>query len=383
LKKILLLILILLAVTCFAAEYDFTLSIQNQQVSGTDFIFDIYMLRTGTTDIYLGDSDFVLTFNSGNFTTPDASVVTVESRIFTWYTMDASIVATNRVILNISKAPFSNQTQFNDRIQIIDTSGNGTLIGRIKITNITTPGGTAGLQWRLTEPNRVKVNRIDAADPWAQHNIDAFATYNNPGDYSLPVELSSFTATSAPQGVLLQWSTESETDNLGYILERADGNGEWRQIASYKTDASLKAQGNKSTTTKYSYSDNTVIAGKEYRYRLAYVNTAGTVTMHSPIAETMMALPQSTELLNAYPNPFNPETIIRYQLHKDSQVTITVYDLLGRQVKTLVDEQQPAGSYQAVWNGTDALGAKAASGAYLVRMETAEVTQTQKVLLVK
>ncbi|HPN46249.1 MAG TPA: T9SS type A sorting domain-containing protein, partial [bacterium] len=74
---------------------------------------------------------------------------------------------------------------------------------------------------------------------------------------------------------------------------------------------------------------------------------------------------------------------IKYTLHKDAQVTITVYDLLGRQVKTLVDENQVAGAYHVIWNGTDAAGSQAASGAYLVRMETAEVTQTQKVLLLK
>jgi len=200
---------------------------------------------------------------------------------------------------------------------------------------------------------------------------------------SLPVELSLFSANVQGKTVLLNWQTESETDNLGFILQRAVGNEDWRQIASYKTDAALKGRGNSSTTTIYTFTDNTVSAGAEYRYRLGDVNVAGIVTMHSLIAVTMTALPQSTELLNAYPNPFNPETTIKYTLHQDAQVTITVYDLLGRQVKTLVDEQQPAGSYQAVWNGTDAVGAQAASGAYLVRMETAEVTQTQKVLLVK
>jgi len=203
------------------------------------------------------------------------------------------------------------------------------------------------------------------------------------GDVSLPVELASFTASVQGNAVVLNWQTASETDNLGFILERAAGNSAWQPIASYKTDAALKGRGNRSTTTIYTFTDNTVSAGAEYRYRLGDVNVAGTITMHSPIAVTMTALPQSTELFNAYPNPFNPETTFKYTLHQDTQVTIAVYDLLGRQVKTLVDENQAAGSYQAVWSGTDAVGAQAASGAYLVRMQTAEITQTQKVLLVK
>jgi len=204
-------------------------------------------------------------------------------------------------------------------------------------------------------------------------------------DASLPVELSSFTATVQGNAIVLSWQTESETDNLGFILERAihESPLQWQTIASYRTSDALKGQGSTSTTTSYTWTDAAVTAGTEYRYRLGDVNVAGTITMHSPISVTTTALPQSTEMLNAYPNPFNPETRITYRLHKDAQVTITVFDLLGRKVKTLIDEQQPAGSYQAVWNGTDTAGTQAASGAYLVRMETQEVTQTQKVLLLK
>ncbi|HPG40301.1 MAG TPA: T9SS type A sorting domain-containing protein [bacterium] len=203
------------------------------------------------------------------------------------------------------------------------------------------------------------------------------------GDASLPVELASFTAVVQGNAIILNWQTATETDNLGFILERAAGNGAWQPIASYKTNPALKGQGNASTTNTYSFTDNTVVAGSEYRYRLGDVNVAGTVTMHSPIYVTTTALPQSTVMLNAYPNPFNPETTIKYTLHKDAQVTITVYDLLGRKVKTLIDEQQSAGSYRAIWNGTDASGNKAASGAYLVQMQTGEISQTQKVLLLK
>ncbi len=203
------------------------------------------------------------------------------------------------------------------------------------------------------------------------------------GDVSLPVELVSFTASVQGNAIVLNWQTATETDNLGFILERAAGNGAWQPIASYRTSEALQGQGSKSTSSSYTWTDAAVTAGMEYRYRLGDVNTDGVVTMHTPISVTTSALPQSTAMFNAYPNPFNPETTINYELHKDTQVTITVYDLLGRQVKTLVDEQQSAGSYHVVWNGTDAVGAQAASGAYLVRMQTAEGIYMQKVLLLK
>ncbi|HPG40295.1 MAG TPA: choice-of-anchor D domain-containing protein [bacterium] len=203
------------------------------------------------------------------------------------------------------------------------------------------------------------------------------------GDASLPVEMASFTANVQGNAVVLTWQTASETDNLGFVLERAAGNNGWQPIASYKTDAALKGRSNSSTTTTYSFTDNTVSAGTEYRYRLGDVNVAGTITMHSPISVTTSALPQSTAMFNAYPNPFNPETTVKYTLHQDARVTIAVYDLLGRQVKTLIDEQQSAGAYHVVWNGMDAAGAKVSSGSYIIRMETENILQIQKIMLLK
>lgn len=385
-KKIIILLFLFITATTFAAEYDFTLSIQNQHVSGTDFIFDIYMLRTGTNDIYLGDSDFVLTFNSGNFTTPDASVVTAESRIFTWYMMDASIVSTNRVILNISKASFSNQTQFDERMQVISTSGNGTLVGQIKITNITNPGGTAGLQWRLSDPNRTIVNRIDTTDPWFMHNIDAYATYANPGDQSLPVALTSFTASCTPLGVLLQWSTETEIDNLGYILEKqVEGENSWITAASYKTHDALKGQGNTTTRQEYSFTDVNVLSNKLYTYRLSDVNKQGIKTIKQSASLRVTAVvPKTTDLLQPYPNPFNPVTNIRYDLAKEANVDLFIVDILGRTVAKLIDNRMvPAGSYDITWNGVNDAGHNIASGAYLVVFKAGSVTKVNKIVLLK
>lgn len=84
-----------------------------------------------------------------------------------------------------------------------------------------------------------------------------------------------------------------------------------------------------------------------------------------------------------YPNPFNPETAIRYQLTVNSDVQLAIYDLLGQQVKTLVSESQPAGSYEIRWNGTDQSRENVASGVYLYRLETAGFSATRKLVLMR
>ncbi len=84
------------------------------------------------------------------------------------------------------------------------------------------------------------------------------------------------------------------------------------------------------------------------------------------------------------PNPFNPATTIRYRVPVDgTQVTISVYDAVGRRVRTLVDERRPAGSGSVVWNGVDERGASAASGVYFYRMQAGSYDRTRKMVMLK
>jgi hypothetical protein len=94
-------------------------------------------------------------------------------------------------------------------------------------------------------------------------------------------------------------------------------------------------------------------------------------------------LPLSFALDQNYPNPFNPSTQIRYQLAKSVKVSLTVYNLLGEKIATLVENDQTAGSYTITWNGTDNSGKFVGSGVYFYRIEAGDFVQTQKMILVK
>jgi len=94
--------------------------------------------------------------------------------------------------------------------------------------------------------------------------------------------------------------------------------------------------------------------------------------------QTISILPESFTLVQNYPNPFNAQTIISYNLPTSSDVTIDIYDILGRKITTLVDKKQPAGSYHAVWNSEDI-----SSGVYFYKIQAGNYTDTRKMLLLK
>lgn len=214
------------------------------------------------------------------------------------------------------------------------------------------------------------------------------------GESALPVELASFTARYDGEGVILEWATESEVDNLGYVIDRSQNGSDWATIASYQTHETLMGQSFSTTRTEYSFIDMAVIDGETYDYRLSDVNIYGVVNSYPPISinvgadplsvsKDLDALPQSTVMENAYPNPFNPGTAITYHLSQGTPVKITVHDILGHTIKTLYNGKQAAGSYHVNWNGSNAYGSPMPSGVYLICMQAGNQRQVQKVMMLK
>ena len=202
-------------------------------------------------------------------------------------------------------------------------------------------------------------------------------------DYSLPVELSSFTATAGDGQVTLKWVTESEIDNLGFYVYRAlTEDGEYERL----TAELIEGAGNTSTQQTYSFTNIRLTNGVTYWYRLQDVAFDGTRTMHGPISVTpqaevaveVQALPTEFGLSQNAPNPFNPQTTIAYQLPEASEVRLTVHNTAGQLVQVLVDAHREAGHYTAIW---DARGL--GSGIYLYRLEAGTFIRTRKMVKIE
>lgn len=120
----------------------------------------------------------------------------------------------------------------------------------------------------------------------------------------------------------------------------------------------------------------------DYSLRGAIINGVQYGTI-SGIAAGSVQLPKEFALLPNYPNPFNPETVISYQLSVIREVDLSIYNLLGEKIVTLVRERQPASSYRITWNGRDAAGAALSSGIYICRLRAGDRAQSRKMVLLR
>ncbi len=149
-------------------------------------------------------------------------------------------------------------------------------------------------------------------------------------------------------------------------------------VEIYLIDASLKTAQNLREKSSYSF-----ISGKLGSQKTLKL-IVGSLEFASVEAGANGLIPQEFALLQNYPNPFNPETTIRYNLVETATVKLEIFDLLGRKVATLVDnEVQNAGFYTARWNGRNQIGTKVASGVYVYRIKAGKKTVSRKMLLLK
>ena len=210
------------------------------------------------------------------------------------------------------------------------------------------------------------------------------------GDQTLPVQLQSFTARVIDGAIQLQWITESEINNAAFILERSTDNENFTQISE------IPGSGNSNTRKYYAFTDKQVMKGNRYYYRLSDKDYAGKVTVLRTIGVDYFFKDNLTtdeisldnfQLFPAYPNPFNPQTLIRWAVPSKSQesvpVKIAVYNLTGSQLKVLINKTLSAGTYQLQWDGTDQQGNLLPSGIYFVRMEAGAFHQTIKVIKIE
>jgi hypothetical protein len=119
--------------------------------------------------------------------------------------------------------------------------------------------------------------------------------------------------------------------------------------------------------------------GTVYFDDVTLTRVAGTTSVE-PVAD---GIPKVYELSNNYPNPFNPSTQIQYAVPRASNVSLVIYNVLGQQVRTLVDAPQNAGRYTVTWDGRDNLGRVVGSGVYFYRMNAGETSLVKKMLMLK
>ena len=186
---------------------------------------------------------------------------------------------------------------------------------------------------------------------------------------TLPVELTSFSANVSDGNVVLKWSTATEINNSGFEIERKS-NGEYRTIAF------IQGYGTTTNEHNYSYTDNNLNNGA-YTYRLKQVDYDGTFAYSNEI-NVEVSTPVKFELSQNYPNPFNPSTKISFSIPQNSEVTLTIFNVLGQEVTKLVNGFMEAGNHTIDFNA-----AGFNSGIYFYKLEAGNFSEVRKMTLLK
>jgi len=165
-------------------------------------------------------------------------------------------------------------------------------------------------------------------------------------DFTIPVELSSFTAETGVNSVVLNWSTATETNNSGFEIERKLKNQEWTKITF------IPGKGTTTEIQNYSYSDDYSSLPYEgtVLYRLKQIDYNGAFEYSEQVAVNLTFVPSEYYVSQNYPNPFNPSTTIKYSLPVESLVRINIYNALGEIIEELVSKSQSSGNYEVTWN---------------------------------
>ena len=245
---------------------------------------------------------------------------------------------------------------------------NGTLL------NSTDLGMTWFSYYEVTENNLTSVYFVNENTGWFAGMNGTMLKYQN---NFIPVELISFTLTLLDNNVRLEWSTATESNNIGFEIQRRQSSkqpeaGDWKVIDF------IPGYGTTTEPKSYSFIDENIPVGV-YKYRLKQIDFDGSF-IYSDEKEVFVDFTSREFVLHPnYPNPFNPITTITFSIPEDiNNVTLSIYNMLGEKLAELVNESLSTGKYSYQWDAQNF-----ATGIYIYELRTNNFVSVQKMLLMK
>jgi len=370
--------LLILLVFAFTAAYGqgITYTFANGQITGTSptyYEFDI-MVQASASGTQIGTCQAYLNYNATGFGTQikdNGHVTVTHGTLFTGVGFDAFYT----IILNDNGAStlsilFNYLLTGNGSFApTLPTSATQWAHVKIEIQNSSVGAG-------LSFASGLMANQSFDYQPVNYSPVTATATDNS----SLPVQMTQMEGESTSEGIVLSWETASEVNSQGYRVWRSGASdGDYEQI----TTRLIPSEGNSSSGASYTFTDRNFEANATYYYKIEQLDADGGSRMFHAIEVIAEFVPTVYALRQNYPNPFNPLTNFTYDVPELSDVQIRVYNLLGREVSVIFNEQQQPGRYTETWDGTDHQGRKLASGIYFLRMQAGDFTQMRKMTLLR
>jgi hypothetical protein len=188
------------------------------------------------------------------------------------------------------------------------------------------------------------------------------------GQLAIPVELTSFSGYTADGNVYLQWSTATEKNNYGFEIERVAETSDSKENILWRSIGFINGSGTTSQLKSYSFADRNIGSGK-YIYRLKQIDYDGSFAYSNEV-EVNIDAPVTYILEQNFPNPFNPVTIIRFSIPEETNVKLSIYNLLAEEIAVLINEPMTSGFHQVEWRGTDNDNKILPTGAYFYKLES-------------
>lgn len=221
-----------------------------------------------------------------------------------------------------------------------------------------------------------------------QKSGELIIVFSSSQDNTLPVTLSSFNAICLDNGrVKLNWVTATETGVLGYYILRSETD----DIAQAQPISPLIEATNTSEERHYIYIDAETLPSSSYYYWLMSRDYNSEENFYGPLNiktdnygdNPVPEIPELTQSLGNFPNPFNPITNIRYSLAEPSNVKIVIYNTRGQMVRRLSRDHNEAGYYSLTFDGRDESGNELSSGLYFYRFDAGKVKSAHRMMLMK
>lgn len=320
-----------------------------------------FQINTNTGTDTLGCSTIIFNFDSTALSYPESPVANTDYTFLnfngTYYNSTITRPLPNQIWVNIESLNSSKGT-------VVAQDPGWTDVVQLTF-HVLNHSGSSNLTWETTDNN------------WAIYDADnstiwEVGTWTDENTSPLPVELTTFSANVENSNeVNLTWQTATELNNYGFDIERkiAGNNSAWEKIGF------VAGQVQSNTTENYNFTDKNTDFTKAY-YRLKQIDTQGSFKYSNEVEVDIT--PKSFTLYQNYPNPFNPSTTIKFSVPYKSHVNITIYDVTGKEISSLVNEEKSAGTYSVNFNARNL-----SSGMYLYRIACGNFTQVKKMLLLK
>jgi hypothetical protein len=303
-----------------------------------------YIKRNDNSSVFFGiskDGDNT-TFTSSSFTNGNTYLIVIK------YIFNSNTNTDDEVYLYVNPSPITNEPSNADAST---SSGDDiTTISKILL-------------------RQIQLSGIDL-------DLDEIRVGTNWNEAPLPVQLNSFNYMKMKNQIVLEWQTATEVNNYGFEIERKYSgpsdvsNNSWEKIGF------VQGNGNSNSPKYYSFIDKNLLSGY-YSYRLKQIDYDGSYNYSDVLKVKVDYKPQILDVKN-YPNPFNPITKIYYEIPEDGFVTLKIYNALGKEIKTLINENKIAGSYEIEF---DASGLP--TGIYFNVLQVGDKRVVRKMQLIK